>query len=235
MNLTRWNNLSDRFDYEELSNNFLHIDQHDHSSGKGVPVTGIAANAVGNTEIANAAVTASKLGEEAVTSEKIQNNAVTSEKIEDGSITKDKLSLTVRAGCELVTSSDQSFSNNVSSKFAFTTANYNIDEMFSTSAPTQIVVSTPGIYALTLNGFFDRSSSGRRLVGIYKNFEEFNFNLPISQADFSPYGAFSVSAIALLNDGDYLEGFGLQTSGSSLSTRNVRFAAQFLDDPPSLT
>jgi hypothetical protein len=61
MGLVAWNASNDYFNHTELANNFVAIDEHDHSSGKGLPVARVAANAVDANAIANGAVTNAKL------------------------------------------------------------------------------------------------------------------------------------------------------------------------------
>lgn len=66
MGLTVWDSLNDRFNHDELADNFTAIDEHDHSTGKGVQVpTG---------GIANSAVTEPKLGAAAVNVDKLHAN-----------------------------------------------------------------------------------------------------------------------------------------------------------------
>lgn len=74
MGLTAWDSTSDLFNHTELANNWDLVDEHDHTSGKGVQV--------GVGGIANSAVTGAT----------IASNAVTAAKIQDGTITAAKLS-----------------------------------------------------------------------------------------------------------------------------------------------
>jgi hypothetical protein len=80
MGLTNWNDASDNFSNTELVANFVALDEHDHTSGKGVqvPSGGLAANAVASTNI--------------------QASAVTTAKVQDGAITAAKLASTATAG-----------------------------------------------------------------------------------------------------------------------------------------
>jgi hypothetical protein len=68
---------------DKITNSFNAIDDHDHSSGKGLPIAagGIANNAVTTATIANGAVTAPKLASDAVTTAKILDANVTYAKL----------------------------------------------------------------------------------------------------------------------------------------------------------
>jgi len=64
LKLTVWNNLSDPYDSSQLAQNFIFIDQHDHTgNGKGLPIntTSISDLAVTNAKIANGTITTAKL------------------------------------------------------------------------------------------------------------------------------------------------------------------------------
>jgi hypothetical protein len=64
LKLTVWNNLSDPYDSSQLAQNFIFIDQHDHTgNGKGLPIgtTAISNLAVTNDKIANGTITTAKL------------------------------------------------------------------------------------------------------------------------------------------------------------------------------
>lgn len=63
MGLKVWNLLTDPYDHSELASNWAKVDQHDHSSGKGVQIpTG---------GIADGAISAAKVGTEQITAEKL--------------------------------------------------------------------------------------------------------------------------------------------------------------------
>lgn len=56
MGLATWDQILDRYDYQQLSNNWQIISFHDHSPGRGVQIgpAGIAAGAIGSQQIAPA-------------------------------------------------------------------------------------------------------------------------------------------------------------------------------------
>jgi hypothetical protein len=58
MSLDIWNTTSDPYSHEQLADNFLRIDQHDHSTGKGsqIPTAGIRDYAITSSKIAPGAV-----------------------------------------------------------------------------------------------------------------------------------------------------------------------------------
>src|SRR4051794_6322904 len=93
MGLKRWDQPNDIFSYVELSDNFALLDNHDHSSGKGVqiPTAGIANLAITDTKIATNAVTNGKIINDAVDASKIAALAVGTSELQDVSVTLAKL------------------------------------------------------------------------------------------------------------------------------------------------
>jgi hypothetical protein len=80
MGLKQWNLATDTFSYSELSTNINLIDQHDHSSGKGVqiPSGGIANGAVTLAKLATNSVDATKILDASVSDAELAsaNNSV---------------------------------------------------------------------------------------------------------------------------------------------------------------
>lgn len=93
MGLTTWPNLSDVFSHTALAANFTALDQHDHTSGKGVPVGagGIGSLAVGTSQLQDVSVTTAKLADLGVTTAKINDLGVTTGKLADLGVTTGKL------------------------------------------------------------------------------------------------------------------------------------------------
>ena len=110
--LTVWNNLSDPYNSYQLANNFVAIDQHDHSGdGKGLPIngaTGILNGSISNAQLGTPCVATGNLQNDSVTSIKLQSNSsndalravgeyhiqdlsISTEKIQDGAVTRDKI------------------------------------------------------------------------------------------------------------------------------------------------
>lgn len=73
MGLTVWDNVNDYFNHSELAANFEALDDHDHTTGKGVQVP------------------AGGLAPASVSTANLINGSVTSDKILDGTITEDDL------------------------------------------------------------------------------------------------------------------------------------------------
>lgn len=83
MSLKVWNAASDPYDHEQLADNFLKLDQHDHSPGRGTPIggAGIQPGAITSTHVYPGALGADSLGTGSITEDKLANGAVTSPKI----------------------------------------------------------------------------------------------------------------------------------------------------------
>lgn len=65
MSLKVWDDLGDLFNHDELEDNWLAVDTHDHTTGKGlkIPAGGLADNAVTTTILADDAVTGAKVAD----------------------------------------------------------------------------------------------------------------------------------------------------------------------------
>jgi hypothetical protein len=79
MSLKVWNSEADPYDHEQLADNFLKLDQHDHSFGKGtqIPASGLAPGAV----------TGDKIAPGSIGGPQVLNSSITSDHIVDGTIT----------------------------------------------------------------------------------------------------------------------------------------------------
>lgn len=104
LSLVVWNNLSDPYNSEQLANNFIKLDQHDHSSGRGTQIDGtsgiksntiganqLAANSISSGNIVDGSVGTNELAQGSVTTTKIADLNVTGSKIANATITSDKL------------------------------------------------------------------------------------------------------------------------------------------------
>lgn len=93
MGLHQWNLPGDPFSYTELADDFLRIDNHDHTTGKGlqIPTGGIASLAVTGPKIAADAIDASKILDGSVAAAELATNSVTTVKITDLNVTTAKL------------------------------------------------------------------------------------------------------------------------------------------------
>lgn len=111
MSLTAWDLDSDPYDHTELYNNFVAIDSHDHTPGRGAPLPSealpelgqdnLGACSVGTVQICDNAVTGEKLASpsvrevsiypSAVTGNKISNNAIANTHIQSNAVTEAKI------------------------------------------------------------------------------------------------------------------------------------------------
>ena len=103
MGLTAWDLGDDQYNYIQLANNFIALDEHDHSPSKGQQIqsAGLANSAVITAKIANLAVTTSKyalgsvnqaiLAKPSVGTDELYDNSVVETKILDGSVAAPKL------------------------------------------------------------------------------------------------------------------------------------------------
>lgn len=87
MELVLWD-LSDKFNYTQLQGNWIKVDDHDHTPGKGllIPAGGLAPNAVLTPNLINEAVTTGKIAVGAVTADRIGDGEVTTPKLVDGAV-----------------------------------------------------------------------------------------------------------------------------------------------------
>jgi hypothetical protein len=103
MSLKVWNAASDPYDHEQLADNFLKLDMHDHSPGRGTPIggDGIRDGAIAANHFAPGALSASLfpvgsigttlIADNAITNIKMADNSVNTAEIVDGSVTNPKL------------------------------------------------------------------------------------------------------------------------------------------------
>lgn len=87
LGLTVWNAPTDPYVSAQLAENWYRIDEHDHSPGKGRPLSGTSFSEGGVTTalLVDGSVTTPKLGDTAVTAPKIATGAVTVTKNATGS------------------------------------------------------------------------------------------------------------------------------------------------------
>jgi microcystin-dependent protein len=78
MSLKVWTSASDPYDHEQLADNFLKLDLHDHSQGKGtaIPGSGIQPGAITADHIYPGAVQGVAIGDNSVGTAQIQDEAV---------------------------------------------------------------------------------------------------------------------------------------------------------------
>lgn len=93
MGLTRWTAGTDFFNWSLFDDDWLTIDDHDHTSGKGrqIPAGGLAADSVATTNIQNNAVTQAKIATDAVGSAQIASSAVGTSEVANNAIDASKI------------------------------------------------------------------------------------------------------------------------------------------------
>lgn len=93
MSLVAWDQGLDDYDWDQLANNWVAVDQHDHSTGRGakIPSGGIQDNAIITTKIQDGSVVQSKLADNSVGGPQIINNSVGTAEIADGAVTTPKI------------------------------------------------------------------------------------------------------------------------------------------------
>lgn len=88
MSLTIWDQGTDFYDHAQLANNWVTVDGHDHTPGKGkqIGTAAIADAAVTTQKIADNAITGQKIPDGSITQTELANNSVGSAQIIDGSV-----------------------------------------------------------------------------------------------------------------------------------------------------
>lgn len=88
MSLKVWNSSADPYSHEQLADNFLKLDQHDHSQGRGTQIPGAG--------IQPGAITAEHIYPGAISGDALGSGSVGGDQIVDGSITNAKLDANAR-------------------------------------------------------------------------------------------------------------------------------------------
>lgn len=93
MSLSVWNAASDVYLHEQLADNFLKLDIHDHSPGRGVQIgsNGIQLGAITSAHIFPGAIGTSAFADGLISTAKLADGAVTNAKLGAGAVTTDKL------------------------------------------------------------------------------------------------------------------------------------------------
>lgn len=88
MRLTRWTAGTDTFDYSELAQNFKLIEDHDHTSGKGVqiPTGGIQDESITSAKIAPNTIQSTDIAAGAIGADQLATDSITAAKIDFGSV-----------------------------------------------------------------------------------------------------------------------------------------------------
>jgi len=93
MGLRVWDLSSDSYDHTQLANNWLAVDTHDHTTGKGlqIPSGGLADGSITTAKLADNSVTGPKILDGSVTGSKFPDGAITNAKIADFAVTSGKI------------------------------------------------------------------------------------------------------------------------------------------------
>lgn len=168
MALQSWDQVGDIYDHTQLANNWSKLDQHNHTSGKGlrIPTDGIEDGAItadklssvpliNTAQLIDGSVTTAKildgtilvgdLADDAVEAAKIKDNAVTTAKILNANVTPAKLSATSKVISASATGTSTSLPAGTPTDLAGVTVTVN-----PTVSVLAIVLSTFKI-AMTLN------------------------------------------------------------------------------------
>lgn len=88
MGLLAWDQGLDAYDHAQLANNFIAIDAHDHTTGRGrqIPSAGIQDGAITGAKIAANAVTPDKIPDGSLTQQELAVGSVGAPQIIDGSV-----------------------------------------------------------------------------------------------------------------------------------------------------
>lgn len=170
MGLTVWTGGSDLFNHTQLADNFAALDIHDHSSGKGVPITeqGIANLAVTNGKLGANSVTGDKIADASVGATELATNAVTTAAINAQAVTQAKIG--VLPGSRVFAGTDFSIPNNADTAVQFSAANYNNpSSMWTVANSTRMYMPVNGVYIVNAGVKWDAGASGIRSVKLLLN------------------------------------------------------------------
>lgn len=215
MGLTTWS-LVDFFNHAQLSQNFIDIDNHDHTSAKGaqIPSSGIAPLAITTAKIADGAVTGAKFAG-SLSAANITDGSVTSGKIANQAITATQIGALPSA--RVYSSTPFAIPNSALTAISFDTTRFNTG-LWTSSNPTVLTATATGAYVISGSVHWATSGSGTyRLVGLYKNATDLiaaTSRSPVTSATGTRYT--SVSTVFRLSAGDYVQLVAQQDTGAAL-------------------
>jgi hypothetical protein len=141
MSLNVWDQLSDPYDHNQLANNWAKVDQHDHSSGKGlqVPTAGIQ----------DGAVTAAKLAPGAIPTFSIPDGSITKAKLAPGVL--DVTNFGTFPSARVTNNADQTFLAGSSgwATVGFNTVNFDPNGMHTSPSSPNVTCQAAGLYLIT--------------------------------------------------------------------------------------
>jgi hypothetical protein len=179
----------------------------------------LASNAVTAPKIAPFAVTNGKVAAGAVSTGKIASGAVTSQKIGTGAVNSNKIGLIPQARAEFTAA--QPITNNTFTNLCFDTTVFDNDSIWggvsacnNTASSTKLTAPVAGVYEINAAIQWDNDSTGIRMLRITKNNSS---DLATNQTTAAAFTANSVTTLAKLGAGDFVQAEVLQNSGGTLN------------------
>jgi hypothetical protein len=102
MSLVAWDQDTDPYDHNDLVNNWIAIDEHNHTAGRGAPLPSEAIPVLGQENLEPCSVSTVQLCDLAVTSEKLAKCSVTSLELCDNAVTNPKIADNAVGSAELI-------------------------------------------------------------------------------------------------------------------------------------
>lgn len=171
----------------------------------------LISGSVNGTDLANGAVTNKKLGLSSVTGGKIASGAVNTGKV--GLIPQARVEFT----------GAQPIANNTFTNLCFDVAAFDNDNVWgglvpstcnNTAPRTKLIAPVAGVYEIDAAVQWDNDSTGIRMLRITKNNSS---DLATNQITAAAFTANSVSTLAKLGAGDFVQAEVLQSSGGTLN------------------
>lgn len=234
MGLTKWTALNDHFNHSQLSDNFQAIDDHDHTTGKGLPVPsgGIASLAITTDKIADGAVTNAKLDISAIGTTKIADSSITTAKLATQAVTADKIS--ILPSVRVYSGVAVSIPNATATPVTFTATRFESPSTcWDVSDPTKLIAPQAGLYLITGTVHWASSASGNyRSLAIQHNGSAYvagNARTPTTAS----VRYLSVTALWHMATNDYVQLVAQQDAGSAqnlevVSSASPEFAMTFV-------
>lgn len=155
----------------------------------------------------------------------LANNSVATAKIANGAVVPAKLGL---PGCLVLRSSQNVTSNTSTSTISFNSSPFNKGSMYSSGSPTRVTASVGGLYQVSASIVWGATQDGGRRTfqvrvngSVVASDEELvAMNFVIGQ---------SISLMANLAPGDYIDVQVAQTSGATLSATQVRLGVALIN------
>ncbi len=224
MSLTSWDSSSDYFNHSELAANWDSIDNHDHTSGKGVqiPAGGLANNAVTGATIANNAVTSAKIAADSVDITHLASASVGPAEV--GAL----------PGARVYNSANFAVADATDTPITFNSERYDESGLHDTGSNTSRLTATyAGVYLITGHAAWETNATGIRRISVFLNGSTALATSNVTSVSGVVVTRQSISTLYYLNIGDYVELYAYQTSTGSLNVSALgnyspEFAAQWL-------